>query len=146
VAHAHFVRVRKCERPLDARLREVLADCVQLAAGVARRLLGGEDQAVEDGKSHGGLRCRRAARCGQARQMPGCAHARMAADSQAIATTSGPPMAGVVNPRSRPLTRRATNGNWEISRPAWLASLTDTHRVRPKRRRRKMRIGARTSS
>src|SRR5882762_9986786 len=33
VAHAHFVRVGERERPLEARPREVLANCVKLAAG-----------------------------------------------------------------------------------------------------------------
>ncbi len=53
VAHPDFIGVGEGERPGDARLRKILVHGVQLAAGVARRLLRREDQAVEDGKPHG---------------------------------------------------------------------------------------------
>src|SRR5439155_27014111 len=53
VAHADFVRVRERARPFHPQLRQFLADGVQLAADVARWLLGREDEAIEYRKPHG---------------------------------------------------------------------------------------------
>src|SRR5207245_8441014 len=52
VAHPDFVRVGKGQGPFHAYRGQVLADGIELATRVSRRLLRGEDEAVEDGQLH----------------------------------------------------------------------------------------------